>query len=93
MATHIRLVGGEILSVHADLSEVGTALSTEGRLVALQSSFGGVIYVNPSQVLFLEESPEVGSGREDAVDNAEEPSAPLPSPNQPPSPSQPPPGI
>lgn len=92
MATHITLTGGTVLTVESELGEVAAALSVEGKLVALPSTFGGTFYVNPGQVLYLEESKEVGAGPAGNPALAvPEPPAPQ-SPSQPPPPSQAPPG-
>ncbi len=89
MTTHVKLVGGEELAVQAPLGEVAAALNSDARLVALTSSYGGTVYVNPHQVLFLEEPPELGLGK---VEEASDPEVPQPPPTQPPS-SQAPPGL
>lgn len=90
MPTHVRLTNGESLQVNAPLADVVATLAAEGRLVALSSTYGGTVHVNPDQVVFVEEPPELGLGKE-----AEETEAELKPPPPPatPPPSQAPPGI
>ncbi|MEX0744938.1 MAG: hypothetical protein WD118_04995 [Phycisphaeraceae bacterium] len=89
MATQVKLAGGELFSIASPLSEVVSALSSDARLVALQSAYGGTVYINPAQVLAVDEPPGLGMGKPEL--EQEEP-APAAAPSDA-SPSQPPPGL
>ena len=82
MPTHVRLTNGESLQIEASQADVAAALAAEGRLVALPSTYGGTVHVNPDQVVFVEEPPELGLGKE-----AEETEADLKPPPPPAAPS------
>jgi hypothetical protein len=91
MATHIRLADGGELVVEGELGEIASMLGSGSGLVALTSSYGGTLYVNPANVLFCEEPPELGLGKPEAEADVEAAQT-APEPSSPP-PSQAPPGL